>query len=45
MLRSGIASENEDFDFEEAYNALPAQKKQEYAEKRQDFLDLAGLTD
>lgn len=45
VLRSGIASEDEDFDFEEAYNALPAEKKQEYAEKRQDFLDLAGLND
>lgn len=45
VLRSGIASENEDFDFEEAYNELPAEKKQEYAEKKQDFLDLAGLND
>lgn len=45
VLRSGIASEDEDFDFEEVYNALSVEKKQEYAEKRQDFLDLAGLTD
>ena len=45
VLRSGIASEDKDFDFEEAYKALPVEKKQEYAEKRQNFLDLAGLND
>lgn len=45
LLESVSGTEREDIDYEQLYEELSAKEKEEYEEKRQQFLSLSGLCD
>lgn len=45
ILDSVAGTEREDIDYDQLYKELSTKEKEEYEEKRQQFLSLSGLSD